>query len=43
MSDTHMSFCKRQKIGLPGSKFEIQFSEHNVYCFVGAGEKLNLR
>jgi len=28
-------------MALPDSKFYIQFSEHNAYCCVGVGEKLN--
>jgi len=30
-------------VAIPDSKFYIQFSEHNAYCCVGVGEKLNIR
>jgi len=30
-------------MAFPVSKFQIQFSEHNAYCFEGVGEKLNIR
>jgi hypothetical protein len=34
---------KQNKMALPDSKCYVQFSEHNAYCCVGVGEKLNIR
>jgi hypothetical protein len=30
-------------MAFPDSKFKIQFPEHNAYCCVVVGEKLNIR